>query len=1047
MSEWRSWTYDDWNRRLLEHCFYVRPGRDGQPIERIPATPEELRQVTGDHETDSYELAEAFADRMVAELPYREKNLCSFSTPREGWTPESSDPPHFFAMLWLTCLISSGFPKEGHAFHDRARNVFGRRQNFSCLPELWDLLARWIERRIEAGNARFSGPLVLPPHDEYRSVIGPSWFLAFPHLYDRETLRRLFEEHDLVGDEPPLMPVLRILQDNRDEFSSSFLEDLDNFRERFVVTSRDTRRSAFWRAIRQEALYPVSDSQEARSVGKYEVMAFVTDESRLFVYLACTEDAQVPEGYAKEELDFTIDGFTHYVVDTDGDHDESSAVTDVIRAILDGQFSVPRATKHAQRGVLVFQEVTTGYLRLSGGEEARGAEVTLVREDLVDAFQREHGGTAYPSYWHGWRDVLGCDVEITRDPAPGLERVLHLQSTMPPLQIRFVGGIRLSDGFLALPGFLPRVRFEEAERVVIEDEETGESWQATRLDDRDWKLPDELEEASIEGRREYEVGIRWHPRDEEEGDESRIENRLTLVGVHVHVDTKYKGLPKGRYFYEGITPGERELVDDKFVPLHVEAAPVGDPDESGPELATLEPDRRFAGPIVGQFDLTYRSGFDWLVTGPKNHPDLTMFVGDPHEPPLPREDVQCSQQGTRRHWRCAFIDSKSVVVRLQDGAVVPVEDVPPVYEVLRRYRYVARNPSNDIPTIDCDTFDVDIPVPWSGMEPRREVDALVDALAALSTSRSGVRYGIVLEMLATQLGCDLDGGVSVLHQIIRAWVEAGCLDVVHAQGRSATYLLARRPRFVAYRIGGWTRAALIGLVPSFTRKTIVREAERLKLPHGFLLPTCEWAPGVFRLERVHEKELVELSEEFDFESPRWLRWPENEENLFDPLRQGLREDAPPLSFRTKSLWKWREGRFGYVPDDTTPSRGIVIEKRTSAQRCPIYVVLEDGEPLVWTYIRNWAVLYAYRAGEGRLPFDGGGDAPLARSYDASVNLPIVAGRYCAVLGDALAGPVVERRDTSYAVSGYYYPLGVSRLRVLRSTFGLEQERLRTEVAT
>ena len=92
----------------------------------------------------------------------------------------------------------------------------------------------------------------------HRTGIGQSWFLAFPHKVDRLAVAKCLWEHDLVGFEPPIQPVITALEANRRNFSTEFKSDLDDFISYFLDEGSEVQDSAFWRAIRQEALDPTS---------------------------------------------------------------------------------------------------------------------------------------------------------------------------------------------------------------------------------------------------------------------------------------------------------------------------------------------------------------------------------------------------------------------------------------------------------------------------------------------------------------------------------------------------------------------------------------------------------------------------------------------------------------------------------------------------------------------------------------------------------------------------------------------------------------------
>jgi hypothetical protein len=171
-SDWLHWTYEEWNERLIAYCF-SQTTRMASAVERIPATPDELTQIIDDEETNPYEVTEAFVSCIKEKLRPNAVSFCRFCRSYGNWSPQSFESPHFFAMLWLTCLVAYGYPDIEGGFHERITRILGRGVNLDCLPDLWSDLAAWTNNAART-------PLRLPPLDDYRSTIGHSWFLAFP---------------------------------------------------------------------------------------------------------------------------------------------------------------------------------------------------------------------------------------------------------------------------------------------------------------------------------------------------------------------------------------------------------------------------------------------------------------------------------------------------------------------------------------------------------------------------------------------------------------------------------------------------------------------------------------------------------------------------------------------------------------------------------------------------------------------------------------------------------------------------------------------------
>lgn len=585
---WRRWLFQKWNERLVEYCFRSGGASDDGPVERIPATPEELREVVGDPSAQSDEVVGAFVASVKRRIP-QGVSFEGFCNNYGLWSPESEHPPRFFAMLWLTCLVAYGHPDARSGFHDRMTRLFGRSQDMDCLPDLWYDMEEWTRRRAEKVAGFWA--LKLPPDDRYRTNIGHSWFLAFPHQHDRRKLRELLERNDLVGEEPPVAPVASVLERNRDAFGRFFREDLDVFVESFLRTDADVRDSPFWRAVRQEALPPARGAAGTREGAEDTALMASLEDGVLYVYVACSEHARLPAGFSASAFDDEIDGFTCEVVAEAGEDD---GLERAVMAAFDGRLNVPKARLHARRGVLVFQEVMPDEYRLAGGSEANQAGVALVRDDKAEAFERAYRGRRRASRVPGWQQVVGSKVLVRPQAPPGLEGAKHLQETMVPPSVRFVEGIRTEEGFYAFPGFLPKVRFDGATRVEVVDGTNAVFGEARRTPSNreEWHLPNGLAQQAPD---RWTVRVHWT-----DGVGHARTSDKALVFVDRQTDHHYKRLRRsGRYHAEGCKPGEAVVIGAQEISLGI----------AGPEISDI------AGASLGVIRGTNGSG-EWPVVEP-----------------------------------------------------------------------------------------------------------------------------------------------------------------------------------------------------------------------------------------------------------------------------------------------------------------------------------------------------------------------------------------------------------------------------------------------
>ena len=663
-ARWAEWSYEDWNEHLVRYSLLDDGHRLG-PVERLAATPEELVLVAEATLEEAEDVAQSFVRVCVEKLP-EGTSFCGFCRnhsrylpSNNTWTSASPGSPPFFAMLWMTCLVAYGYPTARGGFYQRFYGLIGKSNFPRCLPEVWQEVRSWSQARSAAGDG--VRELVLPPPDAYRTVVGFSHFLAFPHEQDRRLIARVLMDAELVGFEPPIRPVVTALQRQDDRFSRLFREDLDNFVADFVENQGDPRDSAFWRAVRQEALDPSYSSAGARERRKMTSILAIFDDVGLLPFLGCSADWTPPPGYSIRPLDNPIGDFEHYAVAGAGGLEEMVEVMFSSLALLGPG---PRAL--INQGVLVFQEDQSDEFLLVSGHDISGSNTALIRDDLIPAFTDAFRGTAEPSRMSGWSEVTGCEVTPLDQLPDGLAGVVQLLRTMNPPTLRLVGGIQVTGGYLALEGFLPRIRAADAVKVQVVvdvDEYVCES-----ITGGEWIVPPEVvRKAPCDLR----VVATW-PLGESGQRESQRIVRLRTTSL----EDDFLPLVSGHYFLESCCPGQSQIQGGSPISLGITT---GDSSETF-DLLESDPSVRFLGPGLGEMSLEPRDGFDWLAVGPKSRPELLVFVGD-DENPTPAADRRSPGSGDRRHWRAAFTKARAFYVRTQDGAYRELAEFPTVAQM------------------------------------------------------------------------------------------------------------------------------------------------------------------------------------------------------------------------------------------------------------------------------------------------------------------------------------------------------------------------------
>jgi hypothetical protein len=986
--DWRRASYLAWNERLLDYVFASDELTD--PVTRIAANPEELKRVVGDGAADPDELAGAFELTFCREVPRGRTLDTQMSHPRPIPTDEV---PHFFGLLWMTCLICWGYPRKNDgSFDARLREVLGRGTQYHHLEVAWVDLAEWLEKA--PGYRR----LILPEPDAHRTRIGRSYFLTFPHGSDRIKLSEVLDDASLSGRQLPVPPALQALVENRRRFTTDFQRDLEEFRKIWLAGA-DPSSSAFWRAVQQESVCPshqVGDVPPTASLFAREV------EDLLQLYLAWPRDVDTPPGM-EVELDADLDDIdSDLLVDASGDPAETAARLVVRGRLLDG----PTRAAFAQ-GVLLLVEVDDWEYRLVFGD-ASEAIAALVREDRVDAFRRAFGGELQPSGLEGWQAILQPTVTSSFEPPPGLEDVDQLCISTRPPRPTLIGGIRVAGGHLWATSHQPAVRAVGA--MSVEAEVDGTSMECTRSDDT-WQLPPELVNAS-ELPSDLVIRARW---------EVTAPDRVALVRTGT-VQTRlwpwvagwtFKPPPSGHYWVEGGTPPMRSVVGGAPIETRLGTR---DPTEAA-DLIAFDASKRYLGPGCGELSSSSRDpSFDWMAIGPTRNPSWVIFVGNP-EHPVPRDNGYSKVSRDRTRWRVCFRSADRARVRTEDGyeplelhPLVAAEFDSRAASIKQTTPPTTRRPVATDPVLRA--MEAQRGSPRSRATPSRLWQA-IDVVAAISQRRRGLAGKELQRILLDLIRTD---DFLLANQVRRSWEETGVIDVLHRQDRGQIVVVARRPRFLMVRDGPRILAILHGLVPRMLHDRLEATATSADLEFD-IRPRVNgaWTPPVPTVWADSPAILRTLSERLDISAPLWMSWstPGPPEHLHFAEVDPLRHDPPP-EYRTEARWDWTRGWFRH---DGGHDGEVTVERRRHPLRPAVFVVRSGETTHGWTRSRNWALLEASRLRQ-RHPFRLDEHGTVASTGASPVHLPLPLARTCAILGDTCPGPTGDRSSTEY-----HYPFG------------------------
>ena len=930
------------------------------------------------------------------------------------WGPNSDQQPYFFAMLWLTCLVAYGFPIDVSGdFHTRMRAALDGAVNLHSnklgeLDDVWEDLEKWTENKSNDYRS-----LDLPPRSAHRTIIGRSHYLAFPNRFDSEKLAAVLRISDLAGREPPVRLVLEALLAERARFSLEFQNDLDLLFSDYLDQGRDPKDSPFWRAVRQAARdLPVEEDVRCQVVGRAGLLAEWDDDELLTPFVAFSPDWVVPGSWGAEELELPVGKLSR-------------------RAVLDAAqlaelFASPGSVlrgvekRAVEEGVVPLVEEVSGLYRVATAEEVASCEMALVREKLSDAIRGQFGGRGEESGVPGWVLITRARFEQRDDLGPELSSVRTLLQTTEAPRPALVGGIRVSGNtFYALDQYLPLVRARHAARVTIKTANQGELACARVTSDDDyWRLPalgfgrggGPAETFHITA--SYEVDLAGRRLTREARTEFSLQSPIFA--------TDYKGLPSGSFRLETCAH------DGAVVTGPLASLPLGFTrlaSDRALDVLPFDASARWLGPGLGEMSLEGRSGFPWLVVGPKNHPEYLVLDCDPGEAPLPSDGFSQSV-GDRRHWTKAL--SKDVATWWhQAGAYLPDHQWPaPAKNLLSKYRARINDKRRNIASVQETHLDSHLREARWGLAGSSN-GSIHDVLAALFQNRAGLPLREVHEHIGRVL--DLEEAPQLREQLVRALVEAGAVDSLRRSDGRQTIIVARKPRLLAYRRGPRWLAALVGLTPSLIRNEFRTAAARLD---GAAIDeqrtSNEHLPAMLRVGLADEHQLVELSRELGLVEPEYVEWADGKSvpDIFR-IAGSLRIDPVPDMYLLDAIWCWDTGSFRRRSEI---SSDVNVERRRDGHRVPIYVVTRADSVLGWSYYRTWSLLHAYEL-RGRPFLKEEEPGVFAIVGDSPLHLPLPLARLCAIIGLGAPGPRVLRADSS-KVEAYCYPFGVHLSRLL-----------------
>ena len=460
---WKQWDATEWNRQLLLFCFVQEAAAEAW--QGIRASEEDLPGLTGDNETAPAEQANALLRALHAQAAQQPGWLTPaalMAEQVERFRPSAAALPPYFAFLWVTCLLSHGFPdpQMDGRFHNRFNAVFNSAQarHLTALPVAWEKLSRWL---------LIDGILSGAPHRQLqlrrvhlnKRRIGQSWTLSFPRLGDRRLLHeQLLKDHQRGHRlDPWSLSLITRLQQVRG-FSHDFRAELEQHANELAQNpDQDTWFTGFLLAEIVQLCRNLETGELILGSSSFGPLLLRNHGQALGVLL-------LADGHPPEEIAAFVRepgkrwGVPHadLLLPLDPE-DPTYAAYDAGSFAIDRHASPIRSLQPLlQKGVLLFRrDLQIDALRLVLGDPSGAISHALVCDDHAASFLEEFGGESLPSDEDGWQCFRGFTASVGQ-----LRRFPFLLASLSRSEtprLIPVGGERLERSFLATGLGLPDV--------------------------------------------------------------------------------------------------------------------------------------------------------------------------------------------------------------------------------------------------------------------------------------------------------------------------------------------------------------------------------------------------------------------------------------------------------------------------------------------------------------------------------------------------------------------------------------------------------------
>jgi hypothetical protein len=400
------------------------------------------------------------------------------------------------------------------------------------------------------------------------------------------------------------------------------------------------------------------------------------------------------------------------------------------------------------------------------------------------------------------------------------------------------------------------------------------------------------------------------------------------------------------------------------------------------------------GPRMGELWRSRTERAEWFASKlPRDARWKLAFIGDRSNPKPPLREI--GPVNPAQSWKHLPRLWKEIVrTGILQGGGADVE------EHLTRYRKLLTAHADELTPFTGSSENVKPGLVWHPALPGHGVTELESALAAHARRRSGLDMGLVHELFGLMLNL---ADPFERWECIRAWVEAGCLELVTDKRWSSQTLFAVPPRFVLHQRAGRLHATLMGLTTEAVRSHVHREFAVGGAEVSNFASVSGRTPSRLGVANVDLERLHACSVKLGLEAPVWLeppsRWLTSVESVV------TREVSPPLaSYKEVREWSWSLGVFLHL--DPALAQPVTLQRYTRPDAPALYVLTVDGRFTWSTPFRNWALLAGHHF-RGEQPFTESGPHVLVRMNSSRAHLPSAVGRFLTAIGGLAPGPTPD----------------------------------------